>query len=149
MWPRAPEQAGASEGSETLDTAALTAFGLFLAGLGVTLIYFFAIRRRTDTENFVSEEVHIVRDELGETVDMHTETVMVAELAAPESPAALRDAIGFLGWLALIGPAVMYWVLRYATGVPHLEAHMARTRGAAFEDYKRRTNLFFPGPRKA
>jgi steroid 5-alpha reductase family enzyme len=53
------------------------------------------------------------------------------------------------GWLALIGPAVMYWVLRYATGVPHLEAHMARTRGAAFEEYQRRTNLFFLGPRKA
>jgi steroid 5-alpha reductase family enzyme len=52
------------------------------------------------------------------------------------------------GWLALIGPAVMYWVLRYATGVPHLEAHMARTRGAAFEDYQRRTSLFFPAPPK-
>lgn len=52
------------------------------------------------------------------------------------------------GWLALLGPAVMYWVLRYATGVPHLEAHMARTRGADFEDYRARTNLFFPGPRK-
>lgn len=53
------------------------------------------------------------------------------------------------GWLALIGPAVMYWVLRYATGVPHLEAHMARTRGAAFADYQRRTSLFFPAPPKA
>jgi steroid 5-alpha reductase family enzyme len=53
------------------------------------------------------------------------------------------------GWLALIGPAVMYWVLRYATGVPHLEAHMARSRGAAFEDYKRRTSLFFPLPPKS
>ncbi len=51
-----------------------------------------------------------------------------------------------VGWLALMGPVAMYWVLRYATGVPHLEAHMARTRGAAFEEYKRRTNLFFPGP---
>lgn len=53
------------------------------------------------------------------------------------------------GWLALIGPAVMYWVLRYATGVPHLEAHMERTRGAAFQDYKQRTSLFFPGPPKS
>jgi steroid 5-alpha reductase family enzyme len=50
------------------------------------------------------------------------------------------------GWLALAGPAVMYWVLRYATGVPHLEMHMERTRGEAFEEYKRRTSLFFPGP---
>ena len=54
---------------------------------------------------------------------------------------------GYLyGWLALMGPAVMYWVLRYATGVPHLEAHMARTRGAAFADYQRRTSLFFLAP---
>jgi steroid 5-alpha reductase family enzyme len=43
----------------------------------------------------------------------------------------------------------MYWVLRYATGVPHLEAHMTRTRGEAFEAYKRRTNLFFPAPPKS
>ncbi len=40
------------------------------------------------------------------------------------------------GWLALVGPATMYWVLRYATGVPHLETHMERTRGAAFEEYQ-------------
>ena len=60
---------------------------------------------------------------------------------------AIGGGYGF-GWLALLGPAVMYWVLRYATGVPHLEAHMARTRGAEFEDYRRRTNLFFPGPPK-
>ena len=53
------------------------------------------------------------------------------------------------GWLVLIGPAVMYWVLRYATGVPHLEAHMERTRGAAFHQYRRRTSLFFPAPPKS
>ena len=53
-----------------------------------------------------------------------------------------------VGWLALVGPAMMYFVLRYATGVPHLEAHMQRTRGAAFDEYRRRTNLFFPGPRR-
>jgi steroid 5-alpha reductase family enzyme len=57
---------------------------------------------------------------------------------------------GYLyGWLALMGPAVMYWVLRYATGVPHLEAHMERTRGAAFKNYQRRTSLFFPAPPKS
>lgn len=53
------------------------------------------------------------------------------------------------GWLALMGPAIMYWVLRYATGVPHLEAHMTRTRGEAFEAYKSRTSLFFPAPPKS
>ena len=52
------------------------------------------------------------------------------------------------GWLALTGPAIMYWVLRYATGVPHLERHMERARGVAFDAYKRRTSLFFPAPPK-
>lgn len=52
------------------------------------------------------------------------------------------------GWLALAGPAVMYWVLRYATGVPYLEQHMLRTRGDIFRAYQARTNLFFPGPPK-
>ncbi len=63
---------------------------------------------------------------------------------------AIAIGVGYpFGWLALIGPAVMYWVLRYATGVPHLEAHMERTRGAAFDEYRRRTNVFFPGARRA
>ncbi len=52
------------------------------------------------------------------------------------------------GWLALLGPAVMYWVLRYATGVPHLERHMERTRGDAFRAHQARVNIFFPGPRR-
>jgi steroid 5-alpha reductase family enzyme len=54
-----------------------------------------------------------------------------------------------LGWLALVGPAVMYWVLRYATGVPHLERHMERTRGDAFRAHQARVNIFFPGPRRS
>jgi steroid 5-alpha reductase family enzyme len=62
---------------------------------------------------------------------------------------AIDPSGGYLyGWLALMGPAVMYWVLRYATGVPHLEAHMERTRGGSFADYRRRTSLFFPAPPK-
>lgn len=57
---------------------------------------------------------------------------------------------GYLyGWLALIAPAVMYWILRHASGVPPLEEHMERTRGAAFKDYQRRTSVFFPAPPKA
>jgi steroid 5-alpha reductase family enzyme len=30
--------------------------------------------------------------------------------------------------------------------VPLLEAHMARSRGAAFAAYQARVNMFFPGP---
>ena len=51
------------------------------------------------------------------------------------------DAIGVLAWLA---PALMYWTLRYASGVPPLEEHMLRTRPEAFRAYQQRTPLFFP-----
>lgn len=52
------------------------------------------------------------------------------------------------GWLALAGPATIYWLLVHISGIPPLEEHMLRTRGDAFRDYQRRTNAFFPGPRK-
>ena len=50
------------------------------------------------------------------------------------------------GWLALSGPACMYWLLVYVSGIPPLEAHMLRTRGDKFRAYQRRTNTFFPWP---
>lgn len=50
------------------------------------------------------------------------------------------------GWLALAAPAVMYWTLRYVSGVPPLEEHMRRTRGLAFAAYQARTPIFFPRP---
>ena len=50
------------------------------------------------------------------------------------------------GWAALSAPAFMYYLLRYASGVPPTEEAMARSRGAAFEDYKRRVSVFFPLP---
>lgn len=52
------------------------------------------------------------------------------------------------GWVALLGPALMYWVLVHASGIPPLEAHMLRSRGRAFADYQQRVNAFWPGPRK-
>ena len=42
----------------------------------------------------------------------------------------------------------MYYLLRYASGVPPTEEAMARSRGAAFDDYKRRVSVFFPLPPK-
>jgi steroid 5-alpha reductase family enzyme len=51
-----------------------------------------------------------------------------------------------LGLIALVGPAFMYWLLVHISGVPPLEAHMARSRGAAFTAYQQRVNAFFPGP---
>jgi steroid 5-alpha reductase family enzyme len=53
------------------------------------------------------------------------------------------------GWLALAGPALMYWLLVHASGIPPLEAHMLRSRGPAFRDYQHRVNAFWPGPQHA
>jgi steroid 5-alpha reductase family enzyme len=54
-----------------------------------------------------------------------------------------------IGLLALAAPALMYLLLAHVSGVPPLEAHMERSRGAAFADYRARVNAFFPGPRKS
>jgi steroid 5-alpha reductase family enzyme len=50
------------------------------------------------------------------------------------------------GWLALTGPAFMYWLLVHVSGIPPLEAHMLRSRGRAFADYQKRVPAFFPRP---
>lgn len=51
-----------------------------------------------------------------------------------------------LTWLSLAGPAFMYLILTRFTGVPYLEAHMAESRGEAWNSYARRTAAFFPRP---
>ncbi|ESQ73762.1 DUF1295 domain-containing protein [Asticcacaulis sp. AC402] len=50
--------------------------------------------------------------------------------------------------LALAAPALMYYLLVYASGIPPLEAHMLATRGEAFRAYQRRVSPFFPLPPK-
>jgi steroid 5-alpha reductase family enzyme len=50
------------------------------------------------------------------------------------------------GFLALSAPICMYWILVHVSGIPPLEAHMLRTREAAFRNYQKRTNAFFPSP---
>jgi steroid 5-alpha reductase family enzyme len=59
------------------------------------------------------------------------------------------DASWPWGWIALCGPAVMYWLLVHISGIPPLEAQMLKTRPDAFRAYQRRTNAFFPGPNRA
>jgi len=54
-----------------------------------------------------------------------------------------------VGLIALAGPIFMYWLLVHVSGVPPLEAHMERSRGAAFLAYQQRVNVFFPGPPRA
>ncbi|MCH9806754.1 MAG: DUF1295 domain-containing protein [Alphaproteobacteria bacterium] len=52
------------------------------------------------------------------------------------------------GYLALIGPACMFWLLRYVSGVPPLEDHMLAKYGHEFERYQSTTSVFFPLPPK-
>ncbi|MBR1238392.1 DUF1295 domain-containing protein [Bradyrhizobium sp. AUGA SZCCT0177] len=53
-----------------------------------------------------------------------------------------------LGWIALLAPACMYWVLVYVSGIPPLEEHMLRSRGAQFRRLQARTRPFFPFPKR-
>lgn len=52
------------------------------------------------------------------------------------------------GWFALSGPAFMYWLLVYVSGIPLLEQQMLKSRGDAFRNYQRRVSAFFPLPPK-
>ena len=48
------------------------------------------------------------------------------------------------GAVAWIAPALMYWTLRYASGVPPIEDRMRLTRSDEFRTYQARTPEFFP-----
>lgn len=48
------------------------------------------------------------------------------------------------GAIALAAPILMYALLRHASGVPHLEAYLQRSRPEAFAAYKARVPVFFP-----
>ncbi len=52
------------------------------------------------------------------------------------------------GWLSLAGPALMFVLLRYVSGVPPLEKSMLARRGDAFAAYQARVSVFFPLPPK-
>jgi steroid 5-alpha reductase family enzyme len=60
-------------------------------------------------------------------------------------PVIAFDPVGYpVGLLALLAPALMYYLLRHVSGVPPLEAHMERSRPEAFAAYKARVPVFFP-----
>ena len=48
--------------------------------------------------------------------------------------------------LTLLAPLLMYGLLVYVSGIPPLEAHMARSRGEAWRAYAARTSAFWPRP---
>ena len=54
----------------------------------------------------------------------------------------------YWGWLALSGPAFMYWLLVHVSGVPVLEQQMLKSRGDAFRAYQAQVSPFFPLPPK-
>lgn len=57
---------------------------------------------------------------------------------------AIAPPAGLSSWFALAAPAMMYALLRHGSGVPHVEAHMRRTRPEAFAAYAARVPAFFP-----
>ncbi len=52
------------------------------------------------------------------------------------------------GWMGSFVVAMMFYVMRYGTGVPYAEASSLESRGDAYRAYQRTTNVFFPGPRR-
>ena len=54
-----------------------------------------------------------------------------------------------LGFLGLIGPILMYWLLVHVSGIPLLEKHMLATRPKEYLDYQQRVPAFFPKWRKS
>lgn len=48
--------------------------------------------------------------------------------------------------VTLIAPILMYLTIRFASGVPPLEAAMLASRGAAYADYQRRVSVIIPLP---
>jgi steroid 5-alpha reductase family enzyme len=58
--------------------------------------------------------------------------------------AILALGANWTGWLALFAPALMYWTLRFASGVPLLEEHMLASRGDLYRAYQATTPVFFP-----
>jgi steroid 5-alpha reductase family enzyme len=52
------------------------------------------------------------------------------------------------GWVTLLAPIFMYWILVHVTGVPPLEDQMLKSRGDAYRAYQKRTSKFFLLPQQ-
>lgn len=53
-----------------------------------------------------------------------------------------------MGWLGIISPVIMYYLLNYVSGVPLAEEQSLQSRGDAYRQYQKRTSVFFPMPPK-
>jgi steroid 5-alpha reductase family enzyme len=52
------------------------------------------------------------------------------------------------GWLGLVAPASILYLLLRVTGIPLTEQQSLRSKGAAYAEYQRTTSVFFPWPPK-
>jgi len=52
------------------------------------------------------------------------------------------------GWLGLIAPAAILYLLLFVTGIPMTEEQSIRSRGDAYRDYQKRVSVFVPLPPK-
>lgn len=52
------------------------------------------------------------------------------------------------GWVALISPAVMYYLLMYVSGVPLAEEQSLLSRGEEYRKYQQLTSIFVPLPNR-
>jgi steroid 5-alpha reductase family enzyme len=53
-----------------------------------------------------------------------------------------------LGWVAVISPTVMYYLLMYVSGVPLAEEQSLLSRGEEYREYQQSTSIFFPLPKR-
>lgn len=52
------------------------------------------------------------------------------------------------GWLAIIAPIIMFYLLTKVTGVPFAEAMSLKSKGDLFKEYQKTTSIFIPMPKK-
>jgi steroid 5-alpha reductase family enzyme len=48
------------------------------------------------------------------------------------------------GWISILGPLVMWFLITRVTGIPPTEAQSIRSRGDEYREYQRTTSAFFP-----
>ncbi len=53
-----------------------------------------------------------------------------------------------MGWISVISPALMYYLMMYVSGVPLAERQALVSRGEEYRKYQESTSMFFPMPRK-
>ena len=52
------------------------------------------------------------------------------------------------GWLSVISPLLMYYLMMYVSGIPLAEEQALKSRGDNYRQYQATTSAFFPMPKK-